>query len=122
MGLQNQKMPRPWTHDLLATFVETLGAKTERVVVTELRQGENTFYSKIVVGANGTTYEVDARPSDALALAVRQNVPIFAEEPLLEWAAEQGNSKFGHISTLWPQKEEGLPKPKKSQKKSGRRA
>ena len=122
MGLQNQKMPRPWTHDLLATFAETLGGTTKHVVVTELKQEENTFYSKIVVGKNGTTHEIDARPSDALALAVRQNVPIFAEEPLLEWAAEQDNSKFGHLSTLWPEKEEGRPKPKKSQKKGRKRA
>src|SRR3954469_10983052 len=76
MGLQNQKMRRPWTHDLLATFVETLGGKAKRVVLTELKQAENTFYSKIVVGIKGATHEIDARPSDALALAVRQQVPI----------------------------------------------
>jgi bifunctional DNase/RNase len=117
MGLKNQKMPRPWTHDLLATFVETFGGTTKRVVLTELKQEENTFYSKIVVGINGAIHEIDARPSDALALAVRQHVPIFAEEPLLKWAAGQDNSKFGEFSTLWPVKEEGLPKPKKGQER-----
>lgn len=122
MGLQQQKMPRPWTHDLLATFVETLGGTTKHVVVTELKQEENTFYSKIVVGTNGTTHEIDARPSDALALAVRQNVPIFADELLLEWAESQDNSKFGQLTTLWPVKEEGLPKPKRSPKRGKRRA
>jgi bifunctional DNase/RNase len=113
MGLQNQKMPRPWTHDLLVTFVETFGGTTKRVVLTELKQEENTFYSKIVVGINDATHEIDARPSDALALAVRQQVPIFAEEPLLQWAAEQDNSKLGELSTLWSLKEADLPKPKR---------
>lgn len=122
MGLQNQKMPRPWTHDLLATFVETLGGTTKHVVVTELKPEENTFYSKIVVGTNGMTRDIDARPSDALALAVRQNVPIFAEETLLQWAEEQDDSKFGQFATLWPVTKEGLSKPKRSTKKSKRRA
>ncbi len=122
MGLENQKMPRPWTHDLLATFVETLGGTTKRVVVTEIKEEESTFYSKIVVRTNGMTHEVDARPSDALALAVRQRVPIFAEEPLLEWAAGQDDSKFGEFSTLWPLGGGGKPKSKKGQKKGGRRA
>ena len=122
MGLQNQKMPRPWTHDLLATFVETLGGTTKHVVVTELKPEESTFYSKIVLRTNGTTHEVDARPSDALALAVRQNVPIFAEEPLLEWAAGQDETKFGEFSTLWPLAGEGKPQSKKRPKKGGRRA
>lgn len=121
-GLEKRKMPRPWTHDLLAAFVEALGGETERVVVTELRQDENTFYSKIVVGANGATHEIDARPSDALALAVRQDVPIFAEEALLQWGAGQDNSKFGPLTTLWPAKGEDLPRPKKVQKKSKKRA
>ena len=122
MGLQNQKMPRPWTHDLLATLVETLGGTTKHVVVTELKPEESTFYSKIVVRTNGATHEVDARPSDALALAVRQNVPIFAEEPLLEWAAGQDEAKVGEFSTLWPLEVEGKPKSKRRQKKGGRRA
>jgi bifunctional DNase/RNase len=113
VGLQKQKMPRPWTHDLLATFIQTFGGTTKRVVLTELKQEEDTFYSKIVVSINGATHEIDARPSDALALAVRQQVAIFAEESLLEWAAEQDNSKFGGLSTLWPANEAAVPKPKK---------
>ena len=122
MGLQNQRMPRPWTHDLLTTFVETLGGTTRHVVVTELKQEENTFYSKIVVGTNGTTHDIDARPSDALALAVRQHVPIFAEDSLLQWADGQDDAKLGQFTTLWPVKEEGLSRAKKRQTKSKKRA
>jgi len=117
--LQNQRMPRPWTHDLLATFVERLGGTTKHIVMTELK--EDTFYSTIVVASNGTTHEIDARPSDALALAVRQGVPIFAEESLLEAAEKQDNSKFGQFVTLYPVKEESLSKPKASTRKKAKK-
>src|SRR5262249_18297544 len=77
MKLQGASTPRPMTHDLLSDLLEQLDAKCERVSVTELR--DNTFYASITVSVNGTEMEIDSRPSDALALAVRVSAPIFAD-------------------------------------------
>jgi bifunctional DNase/RNase len=77
--------PRPLTHDLAVTVFQALGATLERVVITEVR--EHTFYAELHFrSASGQTV-VSSRPSDALALAVRTNAPIFAEESLLDEAA-----------------------------------
>ena len=73
MKLQGASTPRPMTHDLLSDVLENLDAKCERVSVTELR--DNTFYASITVSINGTEMEIDSRPSDALALAVRVSAP-----------------------------------------------
>ena len=70
---------------LLGSVIADLGATVERVVVTDISDG--TFYAKVVLAHGGTTTEVDARPSDAIALAVRVGAPIFAEESVLEQAA-----------------------------------
>jgi len=82
MKLQGASTPRPMTHDLLAELLEHLDAKCERVSVTELR--DNTFYASITLSVNGTEIEIDSRPSDALALAVRTEAPIFAAEEVIE--------------------------------------
>src|SRR5215208_462851 len=81
MKLQGASTPRPMTHDLLSDVLEQLDAKCERVSVTELR--DNTFYASI----NGSEMEIDSRPSDALALAVRVSAPIFAAEEVIEESA-----------------------------------
>lgn len=85
MKLQGASTPRPMTHDLLSDMLENLDAKCERVAVTELR--DNTFYASITVSVNGTEVEIDSRPSDALALAVRVSAPIFAAEEVIEESA-----------------------------------
>ena len=85
MKLQGASTPRPMTHDLLSDVLEQLDAKCERVSVTELR--DNTFYASITVSINGTELEIDSRPSDALALAVRVSAPIFAAEEVIEESA-----------------------------------
>jgi bifunctional DNase/RNase len=85
MKLQGASTPRPMTHDLLSDVLEQLDAKCERVSVTELR--DNTFYASITVSINGTEMEIDSRPSDALALAVRVSAPIFADEGVIEESA-----------------------------------
>jgi hypothetical protein len=73
---------RPMTHDLLGSVFRHLGAKIERVVVNNLE--DTTFYARIHVEQNGNTIDIDARPSDAIALAVRENTPIYVEEKVFE--------------------------------------
>ncbi len=85
LGLENIKPPRPITHDLTLSILETLGARIERVVVTELKN--NTYYANIYLRRDEETYKVDSRPSDAIALAVRQNIPIYVEEEVMEKGA-----------------------------------
>ena len=82
MKLQGASTPRPMTHDLLSETLEQLDAKCTRVAVTELR--DNTFYATITVSMNGSEIEIDSRPSDAIALAVRTQAPIFAAEDVIE--------------------------------------
>jgi bifunctional DNase/RNase len=82
MKLQGAQTPRPMTHDLLNDLLEQLEAKCERVSVTELR--DNTFYASITISINGSEIEVDSRPSDAIALAVRCQAPIFAADDVIE--------------------------------------
>jgi bifunctional DNase/RNase len=83
--LQNTETPRPMTHDLLRTIVEEMGATVVRIAVTELR--DNTFYARIVLTRNGDELEIDSRPSDAIALAVRVNAPIFAADEVIAESA-----------------------------------
>ena len=85
MKLQGASTPRPMTHDLLSDMLENLDAKCERVAVTELR--ENTFYAAVTLQMNGREVEIDSRPSDALALAVRTGAPIFAAEDVITESA-----------------------------------
>src|SRR5258707_12301143 len=85
MKLQSQAAPRPMTHDLLTDMLEQLGAQVLRITVTELR--ENTFYAQITVAQDGTEIDVDSRPSDAIALAIRAEAPIFAADRVIEESA-----------------------------------
>ena len=85
MKLQGASTPRPMTHDLLTEVLEQLDARIVRIAVTELR--ENTFYALITVAVNGSEIEIDSRPSDAIALAVRSGAPIFAAEAVIEESA-----------------------------------
>lgn len=85
MKLQGASTPRPMTHDLLSEVLDQVDAKCERVSVTELR--DNTFYASITVSMNGSELEIDSRPSDALALAVRCSAPIFAADDVIEESA-----------------------------------
>lgn len=83
-ALEEVETPRPMTHDLMKDLLDELGARIERVVVTELR--DSTFFAEIVVTMAGAVHSVSARPSDAVALAVRYSAPVFAEEGVLEVA------------------------------------
>jgi hypothetical protein len=85
MKLQGAATPRPMTHDLFTDILERLEARVVRIAVTELR--ENTFYALITVAVDGTEIEIDSRPSDAIALAVRAEAPIFAADAVIEESA-----------------------------------
>lgn len=82
MKLQGADTPRPMTHDLLSDMLAELNAEIARITVTELR--ENTFYAQITLKAAASEIEIDSRPSDALALAVRSDAPIFAADKVIE--------------------------------------
>jgi uncharacterized protein len=85
MKLQSQAAPRPMTHDLMSELLEQLEAQVVRITVTELR--ENTFYAQITVQQDGREIEIDSRPSDAIALAIRAEAPIFAADRVIEESA-----------------------------------
>ena len=82
--LQNVELSRPLTHDLLQSVISTLGASVEYIVVSGLK--EDTFYARLALIIDGGALDIDSRPSDALALAVRVGAPIYAEESVLEKA------------------------------------
>ena len=91
--LQGVTPPRPLTHDLLESSITALGATVDYVVVTDLQN--DTFYAKLVLDFNGERIELDSRPSDAMALAVRVGAPIYAEESVLERAGIVLDSETG---------------------------
>ena len=82
--LQEVSVARPLTHDLLRDVMEKLGAQVDYVLVNDL--ADDTFFARIVLSVNGERMEIDSRPSDAIALAVRVQVPIYAEDSVLEKA------------------------------------
>jgi bifunctional DNase/RNase len=85
MKLQNTSTPRPMTHDLLTDMLTEVNAKVSRIAVTELR--DNTFYAVITLAYDGQEIEIDSRPSDALALAVRSSAPIFVADTVIDASA-----------------------------------
>jgi bifunctional DNase/RNase len=93
MKLQGLTPERPLTHDLFASTLEELGASVERVVISEL--AEETYHARIYLELDGRIVEVDSRPSDALALAVRVSVPVFAAEDVLDQAGLGADGGLG---------------------------
>jgi len=82
--LQGVSLPRPLTHDLLRSVIDVLGASVHSVIVSDLKN--DTFYARIILNVDGGQMEVDSRPSDALALAVRVDAPVYVEESVLDKA------------------------------------
>jgi len=78
--LEKVKPPRPLTHDLVQLLIEKLGGKLDRVVISDVIN--NTFYARLFIQRNGENVEVDSRPSDAIALALRFKTPIFVDETI----------------------------------------
>jgi bifunctional DNase/RNase len=94
LPLQRVSFPRPFTHDLMLSVCERLGVDLEKVVITDIR--ENTFFAEVRLRRNDEVVEVlDARPSDAIALAIRAGVPIYMEERLVEFTLDMEDITFG---------------------------
>ncbi len=85
LEMEGIKPPRPLTHDLAKSIIDNLGATLVEVIITELR--DNTFYSKIILETSGLTNDIDSRPSDAIALAVRADAPIYVSELVMQEAS-----------------------------------
>lgn len=115
LEIEGIKPPRPLTHDLLKHLIDNLGATIIEIIIDELR--ENTFYAKIVLEISGLTNEIDARPSDAIALAVRARAPIYVAEAVMEAAAFiPSEDSEGEEKQIEPQQEqEEMPKTKEAQ-------
>ena len=84
LQIENISTPRPMTHDLLKNIIQDLKGSVQKVVVCDLQ--ENTFYALIYLALNGDTVAIDARPSDAIALALRTRAPILVEEAVIDTA------------------------------------
>ncbi len=92
VSLQEMEVARPLTHDLLRNVLQSLGAEVLRVNIIDLR--DDVFYARIVLRANGHELEIDSRPSDALALAVRVHVPIFVNENVMQEASTRPEAEI----------------------------
>jgi len=82
LQIENISTPRPMTHDLLRNVIQDLNASVQKIVVCDLQ--ENTFFALIYLSLNGGTVAIDARPSDAIALALRTRAPIFVEDSVID--------------------------------------
>ena len=100
--MQNVPVTRPLTHDLLGGVITRLGAKLTQVVINEL--ADETFYAKLILDIEGKQVEIDSRPSDAIALAIRAKVPIFVEDSVLDQAGMtvDSESEEGEAETSEP--------------------
>jgi hypothetical protein len=100
LEIEGIKPPRPLTHDLLKQLTDSLGATVLEIIIDELR--DNTFYAKIILEVSGFTQEIDARPSDAIALAVRAQAPIYVNETVMEAAAFVPSDETEDVTNLNP--------------------
>lgn len=108
LALEGTPVPRPLSHDLMKTIIESLQAKVIRIVIHDIH--DNTFYAKVVLDAGNGAIEIDARPSDSIALALRTSSPIFVSERIIleetvvdKSAEEQDVKKFKkYIDNLKP--------------------
>jgi len=105
-ALEGVSAPRPMTHDLMKSLLDTVDAKVISVVVTDLK--DNTYYAKIHLSYEDSEYSIDSRPSDAIALALRTNAPLFAREEVLrkhsadelgQWLENLKPEDFGKYET-----------------------
>jgi len=98
LKLENIKAPRPFTHDLLRSIAETFGITVTEVIIDELKN--ETFYAKVVCEMSGVVQEIDARPSDAIAIAVRCDAPIFVSDEVMHEAGivdEKHSEQVGFV-------------------------
>ncbi|HEX3468881.1 MAG TPA: bifunctional nuclease family protein, partial [Candidatus Elarobacter sp.] len=88
LALEGTAVPRPLSHDLMRTLLESLSARLEQIVIHDIK--DSTFFAKLIVRTNGEVQEIDARPSDGIALALRMRAPIFVSDKI---ALEEGTDK-----------------------------
>ena len=81
LALEGTAVPRPLSHDLMRTMLETLHASLEQIVIHDIK--DSTFFAKLIVRSNGDTQEIDARPSDGIALALRMQAPIYVSDKIV---------------------------------------
>jgi len=106
LELEKVSPPRPMTHDLLKNILEGLGITVKQVIVNDLK--ENTFYAMIELNHNGSVIAIDARPSDAIALALRVNAPIFVTEKVVTQAKNIEVSEEKEETDRWKEWLENL--------------
>jgi bifunctional DNase/RNase len=80
LALEGTQVPRPLSHDLMRTLLESMQAKLEQIIIHDIK--DSTFFAKLIVRTNGDTQEIDARPSDGIALALRMQAPIFVSDKI----------------------------------------
>ncbi|MEN2998459.1 MAG: bifunctional nuclease family protein [Brevinematia bacterium] len=122
MKLQDIKFPRPLTYDLIRNILDSMGVSVEKVVINDLR--DNTFYATLYINFQGNVLEIDSRPSDAVAIAVRFNAPIYVAQHVMdqssihksEYLSQTQSSKIPQEKTS--PEEEQVRFPSKSQKTS----
>lgn len=122
LEIEGIKPPRPLTHDLLKNIIDNLGASVQEVVIDELK--DNTFFAKIILEVSSLTNDIDSRPSDAIAIAVRTQSPIFVNEEVMKSAAfipsteEEGQENLEEESSFDDEPEENPQIPTSSSKES----
>lgn len=109
LELEGMKPPRPLTHDLMRNIIDTFAVSLNEVCINELRDG--TFYAKLTIEGLSDTQEVDSRPSDAIALAVRYGAPIFVGEDVMNEAAVVSEDEEESEETTPKEEEAPLKKP-----------
>ena len=97
LGLENIKPPRPITHDLTLSILESCGAKMDSVLITELKN--NTYYAVIRLKRKLKFWDIDARPSDAIAMAVRNEIPIFVDEEVMNSSAYEQDQAIDGVGS-----------------------
>jgi bifunctional DNase/RNase len=102
LQLQGIDAPRPLTHDLLKTVIETMGGEVLHILISGLEK--NTYFARIVLDVDGDTVEVDSRPSDAIALGVRVNAPIYVADEVMEQAGLQPEEEISLTEGVTPAK------------------
>ena len=101
--LKGIEIPRPQTHDLLASVMDALGGVLQRIEIHDMREG--TFYARLVVDQSGREVAIDSRPSDAIALGVAKGVPILVDEAVLQQAHSEAAAGAGPVPEIAPELE-----------------
>lgn len=107
--LKGIEIPRPQTHDLLASVIRNLGGRLNRIIINDLSEG--TFFAKLIVDQDGREVEIDSRPSDAIALGVSEEVPIYVAEHVLTQTQADAEASGGSEEGNPEDEDEGFEKP-----------